>query len=221
MLLASVEYMELYSIFPFLSKGVKLSPYVVTDNAVTGSFFTSGEEFALHITSNTFAQSAALSISTHRGLGKSKLYSAYALPSIFMSSLNTIALVPVVPISIPIKLIKPPFYFGKLIGNKIIGLTIHNVEEAKEAQELGADYLGISPIFETETKQDAGPAAGLKLIEDVKKAVNLPLVAIGGINLENINEVIKAGADSAAVISAIVTTDDVEEECKNFINKFK
>jgi len=109
----------------------------------------------------------------------------------------------------------------KLLKNKIIGLTIHNVEEAIEAEKLGADYIGVSPIFETKTKLDAGPAAGLKLIEDVKKAVTIPQVAIGGINLENIEEVIKAGATSATVISAIVTKDDVEAECRKFINKFK
>jgi len=110
----------------------------------------------------------------------------------------------------------------QLLGkDKIIGLTIHNVKEAKAAEQLGADYIGVSPIFETKTKLDAGPASGIKLIEDVKKAVTIPFVAIGGINLENIGQVIKAGATSAAVISAIITKDDVEAECKKFINKLK
>ena len=109
----------------------------------------------------------------------------------------------------------------KLLPDKIIGLTVHNVEEALEAEKLGADYIGISPIFETKTKLDAGPAAGIKLIKDIKKAVKIPFVAIGGINLENIDEVIKAGAKSAAVISAIVTKDNVEIECKKFIDKLK
>lgn len=109
----------------------------------------------------------------------------------------------------------------KLLKDKIIGLTIHNTKEAVEAEKLGADYIGISPIFETKTKLDAGPATGLKLIEDVKKAVKIPFVAIGGINLENIDGVVKAGAKSAAVISAIVTKDNVEVECKKFIEKLK
>jgi len=109
----------------------------------------------------------------------------------------------------------------ELLKNKIIGLTIHNVEEAIKAEKLGADYIGISPIFETKTKLDAGPAAGLKLIEEVKKAVKIPQVAIGGINLENIDDVVKAGATSAAVISAIVTKDNVESECRKFIEKLK
>ena len=108
----------------------------------------------------------------------------------------------------------------KILGDKIIGVTVHNVNEAIEAEEIGADYIGVSPIFETSTKKDAGPAAGLKLIKDVKNKVSLPIIAIGGINLENVDSVIKAGADSVAVISAIVTKDDVYTECKKFINKF-
>ena len=109
----------------------------------------------------------------------------------------------------------------RLLGDRIIGLTVHNVDEAIEAEQLGVDYIGVSPIFETKTKLDAGPAAGLKLIEEVKKTVKIPFVAIGGINLENINDVVKAGAESAAVISAIVTKDDVESECRKFIEKLK
>src|SRR3989338_2334027 len=57
----------------------------------------------------------------------------------------------------------------KLLGNKIIGLTVHNVKEAVEAEKKGADYIGVSPIFETTTKKDAGRAAGVRLIEGVKK----------------------------------------------------
>ena len=102
----------------------------------------------------------------------------------------------------------------KLLGNKIIGITVHNVEEALEAEKLGADYISASPIFETTTKLDAGKPVGVKLIEDIKKEVKLPIVAIGGINQENIEEVLKAGADGVAMISAIVTKDDVEKECK-------
>jgi thiamine-phosphate pyrophosphorylase len=109
----------------------------------------------------------------------------------------------------------------KLLQGKIIGLTVHNAEEAINAEKSGADYIGVSPIFETKTKLDAGPAAGLKLIEDVKNVVKIPFTAIGGINLENIGDVVKAGARSVAVISAIVTKDDVESECRKFIDRLK
>ena len=108
-----------------------------------------------------------------------------------------------------------------LLGKKIIGLTVHNVEEAIQAKKLGADYISLSPIFETKTKFDAGPAVEMKIIEDIKKSVNIPVVAIGGINLGNIDEVVKTGVTSIAAISAIVTKDDVEGECRKFINKLK
>jgi len=109
----------------------------------------------------------------------------------------------------------------KLLGNKIIGLTVHNFEEAIEAENLGADYVGISPIFATTTKLDAGKPAGLELIKKIKNKINIPFVAIGGINFENLDSVLKAGAKSVAAISSIVTKDDVEAESKRFIEKIK
>lgn len=105
----------------------------------------------------------------------------------------------------------------KILGSKkIIGLTVHNIREAVEAERIGADYVGVSPIFETKTKLDAGRPAGLKLIKDIKKAIKIPFVAIGGINENNLGSVIEAGARSIAAISAIVTKDNVEKECKKF-----
>ena len=101
----------------------------------------------------------------------------------------------------------------KILGNeKIIGLTVHNLEESLEAEKIGADYIGLSPIFETGTKNDAGVACGIAMIKNVRKDVNLPIVAIGGINKENISQVIKAGADAAVAISAVVCSDDVYKE---------
>ena len=109
-----------------------------------------------------------------------------------------------------------------LLGHdKIIGLTVHNINEAIHAETLGADYVGASPIFNTTTKLDAGEAAGLELIKEIKQKINIPMVAIGGISLDNAASVIEAGADAAAAISAVVTKDDVEEECKKFIKIIK
>ena len=98
----------------------------------------------------------------------------------------------------------------KLLGpEKIIGLTVHDMNEAEETEKLGADYIGLSPIFATGTKQDAGSPCGVSMIREVRNRVRLPIVGIGGINRENIGEVIRAGADSAAAISAVVCADDV------------
>lgn len=105
----------------------------------------------------------------------------------------------------------------KILGDtKIIGLTVHDVTEAIEAERIGADYIGISPIFETKTKPDAGLPAGINLIKHIKNTVKIPFVAIGGINEYNIKSVTEAGARSIAIISAIVAADDVEEACRRF-----
>ncbi len=105
----------------------------------------------------------------------------------------------------------------RLLGfDKIIGLTVHDVEEAEEAESLGADYIGLSPIFSTGTKQDSGAPCGIPMIKAVRERVRLPIVAIGGINRENIAGVISAGADSAAAISAVVCAEDVYRETMAF-----
>jgi thiamine-phosphate pyrophosphorylase len=110
----------------------------------------------------------------------------------------------------------------KLLGKKkIIGMTVHNVKEAETAEELGADYLSISPIFTTETKPDAGTAVGIRLIKKIKQRVRLPVVAIGGINLSNAEEVVRAGADGLCAISAVVAKRDVRKEIEKFQELFR
>lgn len=96
----------------------------------------------------------------------------------------------------------------------IIGITVHDVAEALEAQKGGASYLGLSPIFQTGSKNDAGVACGIQRIKDVKKTVSIPVVAIGGINATNAREVLEAGADGIAVISAVVGQPDVEKAAR-------
>ncbi len=105
--------------------------------------------------------------------------------------------------------------------DKLIGLTVHNVEEAIDAEKKGADYIGLSPIFNTNTKKDAGKCCGVGMIEKVKNEIELPIVAIGGINKENIVDVIRAGADSAVAISAVVCAENVSDEVKDFIRIIK
>jgi len=107
----------------------------------------------------------------------------------------------------------------ELLGpDKIIGLTVHNIEEALEAERSGADYVGLGPIFNTSTKEDAGEGIGPESIRAVKEALNIPIVAIGGINKQNSEIVIIGGADSLVAISAVVCSDDVTKETKEFID---
>jgi thiamine-phosphate pyrophosphorylase len=91
----------------------------------------------------------------------------------------------------------------------IIGVTAGTLEEALRAERDGADYIGLSPIFHTSSKDDAGPACGLDIIREVKNRISIPVVAIGGIGPSNASDVIGAGADGIAVISAVVSQDDV------------
>jgi thiamine-phosphate pyrophosphorylase len=106
----------------------------------------------------------------------------------------------------------------------IIGITVHDVAEALEAQKGGASYLGLSPIFQTGSKSDAGTACGIKMIKDVKKKVSIPVVGIGGINATNAREVLEAGADGIAVISAVVSQPDVEKAARglrDLVDRFR
>jgi thiamine-phosphate pyrophosphorylase len=110
----------------------------------------------------------------------------------------------------------------KLMGDdKIIGLTVHNVDEAIEAENKGADYIGLGPIFDTSTKKDAGGEIGPNKIREIKNLIRIPVIAIGGINMENCESVIRNGADCLAAISAVVYSDDVKSETKKFIDTIR
>ena len=99
----------------------------------------------------------------------------------------------------------------RLIGKgRILGVSAGNVDEARKAEEEGADYIGASPIFATATKPDAPPAMGVEGLRRITKAVSVPVVAIGGMNAENASSIIAAGASGIAVVSAIVGAEDVE-----------
>lgn len=109
----------------------------------------------------------------------------------------------------------------KLLGKeKIIGLTVHSLAEARQAEAAGADYLGVSPIYTTQTKADAGRPAGIRLIQQIKSAVKIPLIAIGGINLANAPDVVRTGADGLCAISAVVSREDVRTEIEKFQRLF-
>lgn len=98
----------------------------------------------------------------------------------------------------------------KLLPGKIIGVSASNYDEGYEAIKQGADYIGVGPLFQTSTKLDAQPPCGTETI--VRLKAEFPavcLVGIGGIDLKNAVQVIKAGADGLAAVSAILGSDDV------------
>ncbi len=99
----------------------------------------------------------------------------------------------------------------KLLGDdKIIGLSTHSKEQALEAVKLGADYIGVGPIFDTNTKDYA--TVGIEYLEFVAKNIDIPFVAIGGIKEHNIKQIIKAGAKSVALVTQITEADDIVNE---------
>lgn len=107
----------------------------------------------------------------------------------------------------------------KILGKeKLIGISTHSLEQAIKAGSEGADYIGFGPIFETKTKANAEEAKGLIPLREIKKKVTIPVIAIGGITLEKLKDVMDAGADGAAAISAIIKAEDIEKATKGFIS---
>ncbi|GGG03703.1 thiamine phosphate synthase [Paenibacillus abyssi] len=101
------------------------------------------------------------------------------------------------------------------IGNKMLGVSAHTYEEALSAAQQGADYLGLGPIYPTQTKSDAKSVQGLSLIQELRgRGLMIPIVGIGGITAENAGAVMKAGADGVAVVTAISQSERIEESTK-------
>jgi thiamine-phosphate pyrophosphorylase len=106
----------------------------------------------------------------------------------------------------------------------IIGVSVGSVDEALKAEREGADYIAISPLFSTSSKNNAGPGHGLDRLREIRRNVTIPIIAIGGIKPGNVREVIAAGADGVAVISAVVGSKDISaaaRELKNLISAGK
>jgi thiamine-phosphate pyrophosphorylase len=103
----------------------------------------------------------------------------------------------------------------------IIGISVGTIEEAIQAELEGADYIAVSPVFPTASKSDAGPGHGLDLLKEIRQNITIPVVAIGGINSGNVNDVIEAGADGVAVISAVVRDPDIKAAARDLKAKIR
>jgi thiamine-phosphate diphosphorylase len=107
----------------------------------------------------------------------------------------------------------------KILGqSKIIGISAENIDQAQVAEKHGADYVGIGPIFNTLTKNIEKPI-GLEIIKEAKKYLKIPFFPIGGINLENLAQVIEAGSKRIAVGSAVICANDVMTATKCLLEK--
>jgi thiamine-phosphate pyrophosphorylase len=110
----------------------------------------------------------------------------------------------------------------KLLGpGRLVGATVRSLEGAREAARLGADHVGLGPIFSTRTKAVDHPPLGLEGLHRVAEHSPLPIVAISGIGLENISEVARAGAHAAAVVSALLQATDPVMRARELVASFE
>ena len=107
----------------------------------------------------------------------------------------------------------------KYLGpDKIIGLSVESIQDARDAEALDVDYLGVSPIYFTPTKTDFKRELGLDGLREIKSFSRFPLVGIGGLNATNAGDVIKNGGDGVAVVSAICSADNPEAATRELVN---
>lgn len=108
----------------------------------------------------------------------------------------------------------------KLVGpDKIVGVSAATIEEAKNAEKDGADYIGTGAVFPTATKDDA-PKITKKDLKEIVDSINIPVVAIGGITLDNAHELTDTGIKGLSVVSAIMSSDDPKKSSEKLLNIF-
>ena len=109
----------------------------------------------------------------------------------------------------------------KLMPNKIIGLSIGNEEELKQSKVEYVDYVGVGPVYVTQSKDDAGGAIGYEGLELMRRLLpQMPLVAIGGIQTQHIKDIMKTNVDGVSIISAISYSDNIEKTVREMIEQF-
>lgn len=106
----------------------------------------------------------------------------------------------------------------KIGADKILGVSVRTVEQAKDAEKIGADYLGVGAVFSTTTKLDAADVS-YEILKEICHSVSIPVVAIGGINHDNVTRLKGSGIYGVAVISAILANDNIQEATKNLSEK--
>jgi thiamine-phosphate pyrophosphorylase len=103
----------------------------------------------------------------------------------------------------------------RLVGEEmIVGLSTHSLEQANDAVKRGADYIGVGPIFSTNTKKDVCSPVGFEYLDEVVRYIDLPFVVIGGIKEQNLYEVIEHGAKCVAIITDIISAEDIGSKIK-------
>jgi thiamine-phosphate pyrophosphorylase len=110
----------------------------------------------------------------------------------------------------------------KIVGNKLlIGVSTHSLGEAVGAEKNGADFITLGPIYKTPSKLNYGNPIGIDILRRVKSKISIPVLPIGGIKLDKVKEVMDAGADGVALISAILAAEDIMGTTKEFLRLIK
>ncbi|MFD2672586.1 thiamine phosphate synthase [Marinicrinis sediminis] len=109
----------------------------------------------------------------------------------------------------------------KQMKSKLIGISTHRIEEAIAAQREGADYIGVGPVYATQTKSDVVAPVGLSYVSEVAAEIDIPAVAIGGIKLHNVADVLQAGARRICAVTEIVGSPQVRQTCEAFIHAIR
>jgi thiamine-phosphate pyrophosphorylase len=107
----------------------------------------------------------------------------------------------------------------KLAGDKIVGISTHDIAQAREAERGGADYVGFGPIFGSATKETGYTPRGIEALRQVRAAISIPIVAIGGISEQNVQQVWQAGAVSAAIISDILRAEAIAAKVEGILRQ--
>jgi len=111
----------------------------------------------------------------------------------------------------------PPNEVKARYPHLLVGVSTHSLEGARRAEKGGADYITFSPIFDTPSKREYGPPQGLDKLAEVTRAVNLPVIALGGINLENLPDVKNCGAHGIALIRGIWAGTNIKETASRYM----
>ena len=109
----------------------------------------------------------------------------------------------------------------QLVPELLIGASTHSLEQALQAEKDGADYINIGPIFSTQTKEGGGDFLGPKAITEIGPQIKVPFTVMGGINEENIDEVLAAGARRVAMVSAITKAADIAQKVRSLKDKIR
>ncbi|MCI5131318.1 MAG: thiamine phosphate synthase [Candidatus Electrothrix sp. EH2] len=109
---------------------------------------------------------------------------------------------------IPIKALR------KIAPDMLLGCSTHSPEQAQQAIRDGADYIGVGPIFTTQTKEDVCAAVGLEYLDYVAQNHSIPFVAIGGIKRKNLAQVLERGAKTVCLVTEIIGAEDIEKRIK-------